>query len=311
MATVLITGGTGLIGRALAFQLIERGYRVVVLTRKPSREIAPFGTGEPLSYAIWNVETGQFPLELLSQIDHIVHLAGANVGKGRWTAGRKKEIARSRIESGSLLVKALKDHPNQVKAVIGASAIGWYGADTGKPFIETDPAADDFLGGTCRAWEESMSPLRSLGKRLVILRTGIVLAREGGALPAFRAPLKAGIGAILGDGKQMISWIHLEDLCRLYVQAIEDPSLEGIYNAVSPQPVANKTLVLCLAQQLRGRFFIAVHVPAFLLKIALGEMSVEVLKSCTVDAQKARDRGFRFTFPSLEAALKNLSNSGD
>ena len=145
-----------------------------------------------------------------------------------------------------------------------------------------------------------------LGKRLVILRTGIVLAAEGGAFPAFRSPLKGGIAAILGDGRQMISWIHITDLCRLYVQAIEDPAMTGVYNAVAPAPVSNKTLVLALAQKLRGRFFVPIHVPAWLLRLALGEMSIEVLKSCTVDGSKAQATGFQFIHPSVEAAVASL-----
>jgi len=193
--------------------------------------------------------------------------------------------------------------------VISASGVGWYGPDKGAPFREPAPPAPDFLGNTCRLWEASVEPMIQLGKRLVIFRTGIVLAREGGALPEFQGPLKAGIAAILGDGKQVISWIHLEDICRLYVNAIEDPSYEGIYNAVTADPVTNKDLVLALAHKVRGRFFIPVHVPSFLLKIILGEMSIEILKSCTADAGKIRNKGFRFTYPSLDAALGNLCGS--
>jgi uncharacterized protein (TIGR01777 family) len=312
MATVLITGGTGLIGKALTDLLVGKGYRVVVLTRQPVKGMRPFTSGaeadDVLAYALWNVSTGQFPTEVLPHTDYIVHLAGANVAKGRWTKRRKLEIVRSRTQSGALLVETLKKYPGRVKGVISASAIGWYGPDTGKrPFRETDPSADDFLGRTCQAWEDSLAPLPGMGKRLVILRTGIVLARDGGALPAFRAPLKGGIAAIMGGGRQMISWIHLADLCRLYVHAIENPDTEGVYNAVAPEPVSNKALVLALAQQVRGRFFIPVHVPAFVLRAVLGEMSVEVLKSCTADAQRIRNRGFQYTFPTIAPALTDLT----
>lgn len=311
MATVLITGGTGLIGRALTDLLRTRGHRVIVLTRKPLRDMSLFGADEAVTYALWNVRAGQFPSEVLPDTDYIVHLAGANVGKGRWTKRRKAEIVRSRTVSGALIVEALRSHPSRVKGVVSASGIGWYGPDTGgRAFRESDPSAEDFLGSTCRAWEDSLSPLPQMGKRLVILRTGIVLAREGGALSAFRSPLRAGIGTVLGNGKQIISWIHLDDLCRLYAQAIEDPAMEGVYNAVAPTPVSNKTLVLTLAQRLRGRFFIPVHVPAFLLKLVLGEMSIEVLKSCTVDAQRIKSRGFQFAFPTLEPALADLTATG-
>ena len=307
MATVLITGGTGLIGKTLTNLLVDKGHRVVILTRKPVKGMHPFTVGDILTYALWNVAAGQFPTEILPQTDYIIHLAGANVAKGRWTKRRKQEIVGSRTESGKLLVEVLRQYPSRVKGVISASAIGWYGPDTGgRPFMESNPSADDFLGRACQAWEDSLSPLPLMGKRLVILRTGIVLARDGGALPAFRAPLRGGIAAIMGGGKQMISWIHVADLCRLYLQAIEQPAMEGIYNAVAPVPVTNKALVLALAQQVRGRFFIPVHVPAFCLRMALGEMSVEVLKSCTVDAHRVKAMGFQFAFPTIGAALAGL-----
>jgi uncharacterized protein (TIGR01777 family) len=300
MATVLITGGTGMIGKALTDMLVQKGHRVIVLTRK----------GRPASqsvqYAAWDIKKQFFPDDVLRETDYIVHLAGANVGQGRWTTKRKAEILMSRTHSSELLINALKRNPNRVKAVISASGIGWYGPDNGSPFRESDPPAPDFLGNTCRLWEASVAPMRQLGKRLVIFRTGIVLAREGGAFPAFRGPLRAGIAAILGSGKQVISWIHLQDICRLYVNAIEDPSFEGIYNASAPAPVTNKALVLALARRLKGRFFIPVHVPSFVLKILLGEMSIEILKSCTADPKKVRSAGFQFTYPTLEAALNDL-----
>jgi uncharacterized protein (TIGR01777 family) len=314
MATVMITGGTGLIGRALSELLQKKGHRVIVLTRRPLKDTPSWETSAPLTFALWNVRTGQFPVEALPHTDYIIHLAGANVARGRWTKRRKQEIVRSRTVSGALIVDALRQHPNRVKGVIGASATGWYGPDAGgrrpgaggRAFVETDPPAGDFLGSTCQAWEDSLSAVPALGKRWVTLRTGIVLAREGGAFPSFTAPLKVGIAAILGDGRQMISWIHITDLCRLYLKAIEDPSMEGAYNAVAPAPVSNKTLILALAARLRGRFFIPVHVPSFLLRIALGEMSVEVLKSCTVDAHRIRKEDFQFTYPTIEAAVADL-----
>ncbi|HTJ11597.1 MAG TPA: TIGR01777 family oxidoreductase [Dinghuibacter sp.] len=308
MATVAISGGTGLIGKALTGLLRQRGHRVVVLTRKPPRGITAFGSSDAdLTYALWNVRKGEFPSAILSETDYIVHLAGANVAKGRWTKRRKQEIVRSRTVSGALIVEALRAGPCRVKGVISASATGWYGPDTGgKPFKESDPPADDFLGGTCTAWEDAISPVTTLGKRLVILRTGIVLSREGGALPAFLSSLRLGVAAILGDGKQVISWIHIADLCRLYVQAIEDPGMTGVYNAVAPAPVSNKTLVLALAERLRGRFYVPVHVPSWILRLGMGEMSVEVLKSCTADVSKAKATGFQFAYPTVGAAVADL-----
>jgi len=304
-----------MIGKALTPLLVEKGHKVIILSRKGPkknsevREHPGLSNEQRIQYETWDVPKGIFPTHVLSGTDYIIHLAGANVGQGRWTSGRKAVIVKSRTDSAALLVKSLRETPNRVKAVISSSATGWYGPDKGRVFREGDPPANDFLGNTCREWESSITPVTILGKRLVILRTGIVLANEGGAFPSFRGPLKAGIAAILGNGKQMVSWIHLHDICRMYLYALENPNLAGPYNAVSPEPVTNQALVLALAGKLKGKFFIPVHVPAFLLKILFGEMSVEVLKSCSVDPGHIRRAGFQYTFPTLEAALNELTRS--
>jgi len=248
--------------------------------------------------------------EAIGQADYIVHLAGAGVADKRWSKKRKKEIVESRTAGSTLIVKALRETPNKVQAVISASAIGWYGADPSipnpVPFEETAPADEEFLGEACRLWENSITPVTEMGKRLVILRTGIVLSREGGALTEFKKPVKMGVAAILGSGKQMISWIHVEDLCRLFLQAIEHPDWSGIYNAIAPRPVDNRNLTLELAGRLKGKYFVPVYIPSFLLKIMLGEMSIEVLKSATVSAKKVRIAGFQFLYPSIQSALDEL-----
>ena len=175
-----------------------------------------------------------------------------------------------------------------------------------KAFSEETAADKDFLGETCRLWEQSIEPVTALGIRLVKLRTGIVLANEGGAFAEFKKPVKFGIAAVLGSGQQTISWIHIEDLCRMYLFAIEHQEISGVYNAVSPMPVKNKPLMLLLAKKLKGKFSVAVHVPAFVLKVVMGEMSIEVLKSATVSANKIRAAGFTFLYPSIEAAVEDL-----
>lgn len=305
MKTVLIAGGTGMIGSALAKELIKKDYGVIVLTRDARR---PRNT-ERVSYAEWNVEKGTIDAKAIEKADYIINLAGANVAEKRWTAKRKKEIVDSRVQSGKLLVKALQEIPNKVKAVVSASAIGWYGPDANvsdaKPFVETDPPANDFLGTTCQQWESAIQPVTQLGKRLVILRTGIVLSNDGGAFVEFKKPLQFGIASILGNGKQTVSWIHIDDLVRLYMYTVENENIAGIYNAVAPKPVTNKTLIIEIAKQ-RNKFYLPAPVPSFVLKTVLGEMSIEVLKSATVSSKKIEAAGFQFLFPDIGTAIHNL-----
>jgi hypothetical protein len=246
-------------------------------------------------------------------------LAGAGVADKRWSESRKQEIVDSRTKSSALLVKALQETPNKVKAVISASAIGWYGPDemntqnnegAAKGFVETDPSYPDFLGTTCAAWEASIAPVTAntngLQKRLVCLRTGIVLSKQGGALKEFLKPLAVRMAAVLGNGQQMISWIDVRDLAKMFMYAIEHENMSGSYNAVAPSPVSNKTLTQTLANVLYGKFYITTYVPSFVLKIMLGEMSIEVLKSTTVSAQKIQDAGFVFDYPEITKSLSTL-----
>ena len=311
MATVLLTGGTGMIGAHLQKFLMEKGYAVIVLIRDEGN-IKP-SVDKNISYAKWNVEKGEIDKGAVASADYIIHLAGANVAEKRWTDKRKKEIVESRTQSGALLVKSLQQIPNKVKAVISASAMGWYGPDTTQSrqhgFKEDAPPANDFLGNTCKLWEDSIKPVETLGKRLVVFRFGIVLSNGGGALQEFKKPLKFGIAAIIGNGKQIISWIHIDDLCRLLLFALEHENISGVYNAVAPQTISNKAFTLLLAEKIRGKFYIPIHVPVFALKLRLGEMSVEVLKSTTVSSEKISNAGFRFLYPSLQAALENLENN--
>lgn len=304
MPVVLIAGGTGLVGRALSAMLAGKGYEVIILTRGNA------GNGR----AKWDPEKGSISAEAIQQADYIVNLAGAGVADKRWSKKRKKEIVDSRVNSAKLIAQTLTNHPNKVRAVIQASAMGWYGDDSrlgeNKAFSEEMDAAPDFFGETCRTWENAITPVIGLGKRLVILRIGLVLDRTGGAFKAFARPVKGGIAAVLGNGTQMQSWIHIKDLCRMFVFAIENAQAEGIYNAVAPNPVSNRVLVTQMAQQIKGSFFIPVSVPRFMLKIIAGEVSNELLKSLTVSCDKIKNAGFHFVFPSIGAALAELTKPG-
>jgi uncharacterized protein len=303
MQTILITGGTGLVGKALSRLLLQKGYRVIILTRHLPAQSAV--TVKNLHFALWNVKAGQIDITALQQADHIIHLAGAGVMDKKWNAAYKQEILSSRADSARLITDSLKNNNNKVKSLVSASAIGWY-QPSPQPHTETEPADDSFLGQTCRLWEESVQPVIAMGKRLVILRLGIVLSKEGGALKEFMTPIKWGVAAILGHGKQVISWIHIDDLCRLFLFAIENEQLQGVYNAVAPAPVSNKVLTITLAKKMKRLFYIPLHVPAFILKLMLGGRSIEILKSATVSCKKILAAGFDFKFKAIDTALEDI-----
>jgi uncharacterized protein len=288
--------------------LIEKGYHVIVLTR--GKSVQDQSTPE-LKYAEWDITKQYVDRESIEQTDYIIHLAGAGIADKRWTKKRKKEIVDSRVEGGKLIAKSLAEIPNKVKAVISASAIGWYGADpvipNPDPFKETDPPNNDFLGETCRKWEFSTATVTQLNKRDVHIRTGIVLSKNGGALKEFLKPLQFGIAPVLGSGTQVISWIHVNDLVGIYLMAIENEKLNGAYNAVATHPVTNRDFVLQFAKA-RKKFYFPFPVPAFLLKILKGEMSIEVLKSATISNEKIRREGFEFSYTDIHSAFKEITD---
>lgn len=307
MEKILITGGTGLVGKALTEALLERGFHVIVLTRRLPEIPYPVSR---ISYATWNIEKQTIDKDAVQEADYIIHLAGASVTKKQWTKKRKLEIVNSRVDSGKLIVESVKTIPNKIKAIISASAIGWYGPDFENKkisFSEEAPAANNFLGLTCKQWEAAFEPLSFLCKRLVKFRIGIVLSNEGGALAEFKKPLKFGLAAILGSGKQIISWIHIDDLVRLFLFAIDNKEISGTYNAVAPNPLTNKELILAIAKKEKRKFYIPIHVPSFVLKLMLGEMSVEVLKSATVSCKKIQEAGFIFQYSTIEKAIQQLA----
>jgi uncharacterized protein (TIGR01777 family) len=304
MQTVLITGGTGMVGQSLTDLLVENGYEVIILTRSPKKS-----SRLHVSFAKWDIDQNYIDPKALEVANIIVHLAGESVATKRWTAKRKQEILDSRVNSGFLLTNALKTMKHQVHTFIGASAIGWYGPDTESSkiagFKEEDPVDDSFLGNTCKQWEDSVKIISTLGIRLITLRIGIVLNKRGGALLEFIKPARLGIAAILGDGKQIVSWIHQQDLNAIVLFAITNKQIEGVYNAVSPEPISNKALTLYIAKHYHS-WYVSINVPTLVLNILLGEMSIEVLKSANVSSKKLENAQFSFQFPSISSALKQL-----
>ena len=298
---VLITGGTGLIGSRLAEMLIDGGYEVALLGRQPAK------SSHYRSFR-WDPQAGALDEAAVPYADHIVNLAGASVADGKWTDERKRDIMGSRLGGLALLSRALAKPGHHVQAFISASAIGVYGDAADRLLTEeTAPGlpTHDFLADVAHQWELAAQPVAALGIRTVVPRIGVVLSTAGGALPQIAKPVKLGAGAALGSGKQFMSWIHLDDLCRLFIAMLENPAWQGTYNAVAPNPVTNQQFTETLAEVLH-RPLLLPKVPAFGLKLAMGEMSEMVLASQRVSAAKVLAQGFRFEYPELRGALAAL-----
>jgi uncharacterized protein (TIGR01777 family) len=292
---ILITGGTGLVGTRLTELLVARGYLVVHVSRTARAGAVP-------TYA-WNVAAGTFDEGALAGVTTVVHLAGAGVADERWTAARKKEILDSRVQSTQLLARVLAHHP-QVTTVVAASAIGYYGFGTTQEWLrEESPAGSDFLADVTQKWEAVVDELKV--PRLAKLRIGIVLSTHGGALKEIAKPVRLGVGAPLGDGHQWMSWIHIDDLCAMFIHAIENDHVRGTYNAVGPQPATNREMTNAIAQVLHKPLWLP-PVPGFALRLLVGEMAAMVLNGSRVSPAKIEETGFRFQYPELKPALKNL-----
>lgn len=296
---VLITGGTGLIGSHLTQTLQERGYQVGLLSRSEQdrKDVISF---------VWNPDEGLIDKEAIRWADAIIHLAGAGIADKRWSEKRKELIISSRTKSGDVLFQALKAEQKTLRAFVGASAVGYYGGTYREGvFNEADAPADDFQSITCQKWEEASLQIRDLDIRTVVLRVGVVLARDGGALPKIALPVRFGVGSMLGSGHQPIPWIHIDDVCGIFVKALEDERLQGVYNAVAPEQATNQSLTKQIAGVLR-RPLIFPRVPGFALKLVLGEMSEIVLEGNQVSADKITNAGYSFSYAELDRALQNL-----
>ncbi|MCA6365132.1 MAG: TIGR01777 family protein [Bacteroidetes bacterium] len=297
---VLITGGSGLVGTHLSRLLLQKGYSVSHLGRGKKN------AAQGISFFGWDPARGYMEPGALDNADYIIHLAGAGVADEKWTAARKKLIIDSRVQSAQLLVNELQKAGKKPEAFISASAIGWYGMTTTERICEeTDTAHSDFFGECCRLWEESVEPVSAMHIRLVKLRIGIVLARESGFLPKVSAPVKWLAGSPLGSGKQWVPWIHIDDLCRMFLQAIEQPAMQGVYNAAGPQHLTNKEITKAIGKALRKPVFLPA-VPAFALKLALGEMAQMILNGNRISNQKILRTGFTYKYNTIEKALHNL-----
>jgi uncharacterized protein (TIGR01777 family) len=294
---VLITGASGLIGSRLTELLLQKDYHVFHLGRSRREGRVP-------SF-VWNVGSNEIEPEALQQAEVIIHLAGAGVTEKRWTTKRKKEILESRTHSTALLYKALSTQSHSVKTFIASSAIGYYGCSVDERiYTESSPPGADFLAQVTRQWEEEADKISALNIRVVKLRTGIVLSNRGGALPQLAMPVRWGVGAALGTGRQYMSWIHIDDLCGLYIKAIEDENMRGAYNAVCGD-VTNRDMVKAIARVLRKPLLLP-PVPGLLLKIMIGEAAQIVINGAKVSSEKIRQAGFVFQYPVLEEALQNL-----
>jgi uncharacterized protein (TIGR01777 family) len=298
MKKILISGATGLVGKKLSKKLHERGYKVEILVRSKDQE------SDFKSY-LWNYEQGSLEEGALDNTYIFIHLAGATISK-RWTESYKKEIYSSRINSAQFIYEQMQKQNIHPEAVISSSAAGIYGQTTSQTiFTEKDPAADDFLGKVCKDWEEKALQFRNLGSRVVCVRASTVLSEKGGALEVLKKPIELNVGAVLGTGDQYFPWIHIDDLVNIYVKAVECVTIDGAYNASAPDFVTNKILTKTIADHL-GKTIWLPNIPKFVIKTALGEMSVLALEGSRISPDKIINEGFKFAYERLDSALADV-----
>ncbi len=299
---VLITGATGLIGKAVITGLLQRGHSVNFLTTSRSKLSSIPGC---FGY-FWDPVQSYIDENALIGVEAIIHLAGEPISK-RWTDEQKEKIVESRVLTANLLLHTLKRNPHQVRQVISASGIGIYPNSVSEVYTEESKSSDDsFLANVVQKWEQSIAHFCNMGIATCIIRTGLVLSDKGGALPELQKTVKIGLASALGTGRQIYSWIHIDDLAGIYVHAIEQ-QLQGIFNAVAPNPVANEVFMKQLAESSDKPFFMPA-VPALILKLMLGEMHLLLVTGQNVSSEKIIRSGFQFKFPELRMALDDLIN---
>ncbi|MEO7214784.1 TIGR01777 family oxidoreductase [Mucilaginibacter sp.] len=295
---ILITGGSGLLGKQLTEELLSKGHTVNHLSRTK-------GKNPKVKTFLWDVDKGQIDEHCIDGIDTIIHLAGAAIADKRWTAERKREIVESRTKSIALVYGLMKAKANRVHTVISASGVGYY-SDRGDVLLTEDSEpAHDFIGTCCIDWEKAVDEGKELGLRVLKFRTGVVLSTDGGALPQLAMPIKFGIGSALGTGKQWIPWIHHRDVVDMYMLGLNNEKLSGVYNMAAPIPVTNAELTKAVARQLKRPLW-APKVPAFAIKLLFGQLATLVLGSTKTSAQKIIDAGFEFKYPDIASALQEI-----
>lgn len=302
MALALISGGSGLIGRALVNELNKRGHKTVVLTRNPQK------TSIASENVYWDGIHPELWTEWIEKSDWIINLAGENIGAKPWTSERLREIWESRVFAGELLTEAIMRAPRRPSVFLQMSAIGYYGVqptDDLEPWDETHPSGKDRMSEICRDWEGSSEKVENLGVRRLVIRAGLVLASSGGVLPNLELPFKLFAGGPVGSGRQVYSWIHIEDLIQGMLTLLENPKAHGAFNLTTFNSATNAEFGKSIGQVLQRPYWLPV--PAFVLRLVLGEMSTLVLDGQRIiPGRLTAEFGFQFKYPELLAALKQI-----
>jgi uncharacterized protein (TIGR01777 family) len=299
---VVITGATGFVGQVIVKQLLEAGDEVVVLTRNVAK--AAISLGSACKYFQWDDTASLPPTEAFEGADGVINLMGESISK-RWDEEQKKRIYNSRINGTRRIVEVLEKLTKKPKVFVSTSAIGIYGSHGPEDLNENSALSDDFLGKVCKDWENEANKARNHGARVVIIRTGIVLGRHGGALEKMLPIFKMGAGGPVGSGNQYMSWIQIEDLAAMYIEALKNDSIKGAFNGTAPYPATNAEFSKILGKVLRRPAFMPA--PAFALKLVFGEMSQLLLEGQKVLPAKFKEQHFRYRYPTLEMALKETA----